>query len=794
MYTAMNWGRLILAAAGWAVGAASAAWGQGVESITVTGDPVHLLQPGANDSAFGLDKPLIETPRAVTLVSDTTIARYGIAGVNDLTAITPSAYTASYYGVEGSVSLRGTLAENYFRGFKRAENRGTYSTPLSDAAGIEILRGPPSPIYGAGKVGGLVNFLPKTVSVNDTLGGEVTLTYGSYSRRNATAQFSAPVTLGEAAGGVHAYGEVDDSFSFYRGLHPSHQLIELSGNMAVGNWAFTADYMYYHSNGDIQTPGWNRLTQSLIDSGSYITGRNTSLKDADGDGRLTLNEFGGNPYVFDPNFKPLACAGCQDAVHRLDTGFGTTTLDPRTVYVARGVDFSNTATHTAFFEAVDALGDRQFLRLQLFGDTLANDRFVSYGFPGSYRTQIGEARLRYDIKRDFGALKTQSVAGLSYRYVHSIGKESFNSGVIALDRRDISLGPAANDIIDSPFNVDPAGSIGLGWEDDVRTNTAVAGAFLTTDLVWDDSVDLTLGGRYDDYNVRSADMGVLSFEPATGRGNAGRFTYSASLSYKTPWGLVPYVTSAKTAAVEIGQASEVLTSLLAGRDWLSDSFLNEVGVKFTALDDHLLGSLDWYVQNRTQLNHGAGGITNVIGTRAKGVELELRYVATPNLSLTLAGSLQHTTIKGPDHSFAYVPVRTYGVTPQNGFGGSYIVFDFSTLPGRSGDYENSLIPHAVISPYVTWTSDAQPWGKWGATFGGTYVGHTQQTVPNPIVYPSYVTMNASAFAQWDVWEADFNLNNLSDERYFTPGADTYANLSALPGIGRTWKITLKRLF
>ena len=30
--------------------------------------------------------------------------------------------------------------------------------------------------------------------------------------------------------------------------------------------------------------------------------------------------------------------------------------------------------------------------------------------------------------------------------------------------------------------------------------------------------------------------------------------------------------------------------------------------------------------------------------------------------------------------------------------------------------------------------------------------------------------------------------------YFTPGADTYANLSALPGIGRTWKLTLKRLF
>ena len=96
---------------------AAPGWAQDIEQVEVTGDVVHLLDTGANDAALGLDKPLIETPRAVTLVSDTTIARYGIEGVDDLTAITPSAYTASYYGVEGSVSLRGTLAENYFRGF-----------------------------------------------------------------------------------------------------------------------------------------------------------------------------------------------------------------------------------------------------------------------------------------------------------------------------------------------------------------------------------------------------------------------------------------------------------------------------------------------------------------------------------------------------------------------------------------------------------------------------------------------------------------------------------------------------
>jgi iron complex outermembrane receptor protein len=761
-----------------------------VEEVVVTGDPVHLLDVGANSAAFGLNKPLIETPRAVTLVSDTTIDRYGIDGIDDLTAITPSAYTASYYGVEGAVSLRGTLAENYFRGFKRAENRGTYSTPLGDAAGIEILRGPPSPIYGPGKVGGLVNFLPKTEGANDALGGAVALSYGSYSRRNLTAQAGAPVTLGSAVGGVHAFGEIDDSYSYFRGLHPSHQLLELSGTLAVEEWSLSADYLYYHSNGDIQTPGWNRLTQALIDRGTYVTGRNTSLKDADGNGRLTLDELGGNPYAFDPGFTPLACMYCADAAHRLDSGLGTTWIGRRTVYVARGVDFSNTVTHTGFVEAARDLGEGQRLSLQFFTDTLSNDRFVSYGFPGAYRTTIGEARLRYDLSRDIGAVKTQTVAGLSYRHVHARGKESFNSGVIALDRRDISAGPAPNDIIDSPFSIDPPGTVGLGWENDVISDTTDAGLFLTSDATWRD-IDLVLGGRYDDFRVRSVDRGVLAFEPPSAAGDAGRFSWSASLSYKTAFGLVPYATIAQSSALEIGQASQVLTSLLASDSWLSDSFLNEVGVKFAALDDHLQGSLDWYVQNRTRLSQGMG-ITSVEGTRAKGVELELRYVANDNLSLTLAASLQHTTLKGPNHSFAYIPARAAGVSPEDGFGGSYIVYDLSTLPGLGGDYEDTTVPHAVISPYVTWTGEGVL--PWGVTFGGTYVSHTSQVIDNPIRYPSYLTLNASGFVRYEAWEANVNVNNLSNTRYFTPGADTYSMLSALPGTGRMWKITLRRLF
>jgi iron complex outermembrane receptor protein len=758
------------------------------EIVTVTGDRVRLIATSPDDTAFGFSKPLLETPRAVTSVSDVTAGRYGVDGVDDLTAITPSAYTASFYGVEGAVNLRGTLAESYFRGFKRAENRGTFDTALSDAADIDILRGPPSALYGAGKVGGLVNIVPKS---GDT-GDEVALTYGSYSKRDLAAAAGKAFMLGEVKGSVHAYGELDDSFSYYRGLHPTHQMLQLSGALAWSGWSLTADYMYSHANGEVQTPGWNRLTQALIDNGTYITGRDTSLKDADGNGRLTPDELGGNPYTFDPGFKPLTlavpfCGTCTDAAHSLDSGIGLTHLSRRQVYIAPGIDFSNTITHTGFAELARNLDGGDVLRLQGFVDTLANDRFVSYGFPASYRTRIEEIRLRYDFARDSfdGHLTSNNIFGASWRMVHALAKESFNSGMIALDRRDISAGPAPNDIIDSPFNEVSPGTIGLGWENDVHSDISDAGLFALSDLAWDDGLDVTLGARYDAYDVRSTDKGVLAYEPVSGRDGKASFTWSASLAYKNSSGFVPYLTHAHSAAVEIGQASQVPTALLAADDWLSSSFLDEVGVKAALLDNHLTGAVAWYRQARTQLIQAT--VASVMGTDSEGGELEIRYVVTDHLSFTFAGSLQHTIVKGPDHSFAYLPAREAGVSPLAGFGGAYVTYDFSSL--RPGNYEYSLIPHAVLSPYLTYTEE-----NWGATFGGTYVSATAQTVPDPIRFPAYVTLNASAFVRLSDWTVAANVNNLAAARYFTPDADTYANLGALPGVGRTWRITVKRTF
>ena len=765
------------------------------EVVVQARDKAGLLEKQPSTTVFGLEKSLLETPRSASFVSDTTLRRFGIQTIDGLTAVSPGTYTASFYGVPGALNIRGTLAENYFRGFKRVENRGTYSTPIGGAAQIEIVRGPPTPIYGAGKVGGMLNFIPKSARDEGRFltdpKGEITATVGAYDKKNLNGQVALPVKLGSADGGVYAYGEIDDSKSFYRGLHPKHQLAEVSADFDLNNgWSTAFGGMVYHSTGDVQTPGWNRLTQDLIDHRTYITGRDTSLVDADHNGRITPGEVGFYPFG-SALYIAYAGAPATDANHTLDTGVGTTKLDPRTVYIS-AADFSKTWTNTFYFDVAKRFDDDSVLKLQLFYDDQENKRFVSYGYPAWFDSSVWEARASYAFNREFGAVSTNTIVGAGYREFQGRRRESFNSGMIAIDRRDISLGAQPNDVIDSPFSTEPAGVQGLEWENDNRSAWSQTGLFFTSDVKLGQRLTLTVGGRYDWYDVAAHDTGFLPFTVAGRQTDSrGKGTYSASLTYQTPVGLMPYISYAKASALEVSQGGDIAPNLVADGSWLSNSDLVEAGVKFQLLRGTLVGSLAAYRQNRTQLS----GLTPVVqGTRAKGVELEVRWLASEHFSFTATGNAQHTTVKGPDQSFQYIPTYTAGVPGAQGYGGSYVVWTFDSLPGRAGDYDYTLIPKSVVSLYGAYTSDKHDWGSAGATLGVTHVTKTSGTVQKAVTYPAYAVVNASAYLARGPYTAELNVDNLLDKLYFTPDADTYANLGALPGKGREWRVTLKRTF
>ena len=784
--------RLLLALAGSAATliCATAARAQtDVDAVTVVArDAAGLLERQPSTTVFGLAKPLLETPRSASFVSAATLDRYGVRTLDDLVEVSPGAFTDSYYGVPGSLSLRGSLAENYFRGFKRVENRGTYPTPLPAADRVEIVRGPPTPVYGAGKVGGLLNFSPRTARVERGYltqpTGELELTGGAYGLKRLAGQIGLPVRSSGLDGGVYAYAEAEDADSFYRGVHPSHQLAQLSAEFDLADgWSLAFGGMAYRGRGYVQTPGWNRLTQDLIDNGTYVTGQDTTLTDRDGNGRLTPNEIGAGGLITGHfGFRPAT-----DPRFTLDTGVGTARLSPRTVFISDR-DFSDTDTATAYADIGRKVGAGT-LKLQVFYDQLKNQRFVSYGFPADYDAHVAETRASFATPFILGQIKGQTVLGASLRGYRGAGKESFNGGNISLDRRDLTRGATATDIFDDPFSAE-AGNVGLTWETDVRSHWRDAGLFGVADLGWR-RLSLTLGGRYDAYRVASRDQGTVVFGPTPGRDytdRQGDWTWSASLSWTAPGGLMPYLTFAESSALEVNQAGGIAPSLIIADSWLSDSSLSEAGIKGRLLGDALTGSLAVYRQARTQLS-----LNNAVqGTRGRGIELELRWLASRRLSFTLAGAVQKTRIKGPDGSFVVIPPSAVGVTGTQGYGGAYALYALSGLV--KGDYVNTQVPHSVVSLFAVYTGGAHPWGQFGATFGGTHASATQGVIPGAVRLPAYTVASASAYVQKGDWRLSANIDNLFDRLYFTPVADVYANVAALPSVGRSWRVSLQRTF
>ncbi|QIB65315.1 hypothetical protein [Kineobactrum salinum] len=173
----------------------------------------------------------------------------------------------------------------------------------------------------------------------------------------------------------------------------------------------------------------------------------TSVIDSNGDGRIDPEESNGSfitgYFGFPPNL---------DERFSLDTDLGTTVLNPRDVFVSEA-DFSDSRTDTFFVELAHQLNDEVRLRLQGFYDALENERFVSYGFPASYGSEVWELRGSVDFILDKEALGLTShhVAGLSWRELDGVRRENYNLGFTALDRRDISLGATPGDTLDDPF-------------------------------------------------------------------------------------------------------------------------------------------------------------------------------------------------------------------------------------------------------------------------------------------------------------------------------------------------------
>src|SRR5258708_23243196 len=182
-------------------------------------DALGLFTTKPSGVAFGFDKTLVETPRAITIISSQQMDSLGIHNTEDLVKAAPSTYTLFRFGLQGNLSIRNQSSDFYFRGMRRIDPQGNFSTRWGANDSLEIVRGPASPIFGLGRIGGYVNFNPKTARAAsgkylDAVTGDVKITYGSYDKKIASGEVSGPVKIFGKEGGYSVYGYYETGGSY----------------------------------------------------------------------------------------------------------------------------------------------------------------------------------------------------------------------------------------------------------------------------------------------------------------------------------------------------------------------------------------------------------------------------------------------------------------------------------------------------------------------------------------------------------------------------------------------------
>jgi outer membrane receptor protein involved in Fe transport len=270
---------------------APAAEPEPMAEVTVVADPLRAVTNEPVAVAIGFPKPILETPRSVSFVSEQQISTLNISNADDIQRVVPGTFTNRRWGLLGGVDVRGVSADLYFRGMRRLQMQGHGRTSFAGMDAIEVVKGPPSVVYGMGRIGGYLNLVPKAgragsgkYTTENT--GWTQAIIGSYDKAELSFGLGGPVSIGEKEGGYYAYGLMEDSNTFVEPVGVKQKLLQAATSVddMVGPFRLETGGQYQNST----TSGayMTRATQELIDDGLYIRGVPLVNLDANGDGQV----------------------------------------------------------------------------------------------------------------------------------------------------------------------------------------------------------------------------------------------------------------------------------------------------------------------------------------------------------------------------------------------------------------------------------------------------------------------------------------------------------------------------
>lgn len=783
-----------------------------MEEIVVKGDLGSL--PGERvDSVFGFEKSILETARSASTVSEEMMDRFNMQDIDELIVLAPGTFTQSFFGVAGALDVRGTAGETYFRGVRRLDNPGNYPTPIGASDRVDIVRGPASPIYGPSKIGGYLNFNPKSARIEETGSyieertGELSYSGGSWDRSVLTAEVGGPAEFGGKPLGYYVYGEVEHSGSFYSNAPGVDQsLVQASFDMDMSDTVRLQFGGMWHDYKGSQNAGWNRLTQDLIDNGTYITGTPIPL-DTSGDGFISHDEYYAgniNPFALYAFFgqKDIDLATLSDASFGFDyensnmglQNVGTTTLPMHATLIAADDTLENQVTTLYFDIDVDLAGNWS-LTNKLFYEAYENLNENAYGFSQFHDSSVIEDQLILSGVFEGDSMTTSIQISPSIRhtkfkhgddyYNEYFSRRDLTGPSTALDRRVLSTR------IDSEYSEYYVGDytdLGFG---------------VMVDFTHESGLSLLVGARYD-----SIDMEVMTPEGKTQSDAAftsseggidvpvnkasdepSGVSWTASLSWSTPVGLVPYVTASEQSTVIAGQGSELQVGNVYTGAAFDSSELIEFGLKGSLLDDRLYFALSSYEMERVDFS--AQSITVNQAVKTEGTEFELRWVVNDNFLMTLGYSnveaLMLATIAAGSE-FSFLGAEDLPLIDPALLWGGQVGGLISVGPSKG---VRAGMPETIMS--VTGTYD---FGNGMAMSASVVdVDSVASGQSFAVTLPAYTLVNLSVSYEAEDWGLIVAAKNVTDERYFRANfPDLFGTTVVLPELPRHYQAKLTYRF
>ncbi len=804
-------------------------------ALADSGDILPTSRPVA--SVFG-EQSVLDTPRAVTVLTPELMARFDIQDFADLGKIGAGTQQINYYGVPGTPVLRGATGGVFFNGQQRAYQRNEMPLSFGSFEAMDLVKGPAPAHFGASQAGGYTNLLPKSPYFDRTR-SSLTLEVGTHDDYRAQLDTGAPFLLGErpAAYRVSLTGQKaaapydrvrNDFLSLYGAIK-----IQLSADTTL----FTgAEAFRFKSN---ENAGWNRPTQQLIDDGRYVIGEPINIASSAWDGRANRYALYANPALVvpaevinaglidgfitaaqrdamldlsDPADRATAYAGIDAAdlatIAQTSSGFQytpayfaaggrvfTAPIAARTVLAADD-DFADADNLLTFADLVNRRASGAVFRAQFLLDYIHTNKRSNYGYAVSTDQLVLEAKASWQQELDF--LSTTLTAGSSARRTDSTMLQDFFDEPFS--RRDITRPDV------SPNSVIPVGSQtdpnGVNFWSPTSQGGANAHSVLwqLSAFAYAESHPLERLTTYLSFVATHAPYDTnypdgVDRVPANDprRDPVSDDKNFTSVSFSPVWSLTDHVRL--YATVQRGTSIDPIDGgAIIGRGNFARNELDEVGLKVSALSETLFATLAAYQWEQTAFSVRENAAELLHG---KGLEAELTYAPSERFAV-IASIGRQTVNRDNPLGFRSIPLTAEqwalyagqlnhnfsGIAPPPGYG-PY------SAPASNPNLEYPGFPQVTAKLHATLGLPAGFSLSAGLRWSEAYWHNFDRTLR----LPSATTIDASLRWENADWSVAIHGSNLNDADLYTGAEPVFgANTLLTKAPGPEAKLVLTHRF